>query len=132
MGDGRVLLRLLLILIDNAIQYKFNKEPIRGGTNFVAIENEMLEAIRSRVQANNYGIAVDFLGIVPGLVQTAGQLAGGVLGVAEDDGQLGIVTLEKGHEQAEFVPRLGGQIRLMHFFHGQLIAPFTKGPSGLS
>jgi membrane protease subunit HflC len=34
-----------------------------GGTNFVAIENEMLDAIRSRVQANNYGIAVDFLGI---------------------------------------------------------------------
>jgi membrane protease subunit HflC len=34
-----------------------------GGTNFIAIENEMLEAVRSRVQTNNYGIVIDFLGI---------------------------------------------------------------------
>jgi modulator of FtsH protease HflC len=34
-----------------------------GGTNFTAIESEMLAAIQSQVQANNYGISVDFLGI---------------------------------------------------------------------
>jgi modulator of FtsH protease HflC len=34
-----------------------------GGTNFTAIESEMLVAIQSQVQANNYGISVDFLGI---------------------------------------------------------------------
>ena len=34
-----------------------------GGTNFLAIENEMLEALRSQARANNYGIEIDFLGI---------------------------------------------------------------------
>jgi membrane protease subunit HflC len=34
-----------------------------GGTNFTRIEAEMLAAIQSQVQANNYGISVDFLGI---------------------------------------------------------------------
>jgi membrane protease subunit HflC len=34
-----------------------------GGTNFVAIENEMLESIRSQVRGNNYGIGIEFLGI---------------------------------------------------------------------
>jgi len=34
-----------------------------GGTNFVAIENEILAAVQAQVQANNYGIVVQFLGI---------------------------------------------------------------------
>lgn len=34
-----------------------------GGTNFVTIENEMLDAIRSQVSGTNYGIEVEFLGI---------------------------------------------------------------------
>lgn len=34
-----------------------------GGTNFAKIEAEMLAAIQSQLQGNNYGIAVDFLGI---------------------------------------------------------------------
>lgn len=34
-----------------------------GGTNFSRIEAEMLEGIRSQLQANNYGVTVDFLGI---------------------------------------------------------------------
>jgi membrane protease subunit HflC len=34
-----------------------------SGTNFLAIEHEMLEAIRTRVQTNNYGIEIDFLGL---------------------------------------------------------------------
>lgn len=34
-----------------------------GGTNFTAIENEMLAAIQTQVRSNNYGISVDFLGI---------------------------------------------------------------------
>jgi membrane protease subunit HflC len=34
-----------------------------GGTNFAAIEGEMLAIIQSQVQANHYGISVDFLGI---------------------------------------------------------------------
>jgi membrane protease subunit HflC len=33
------------------------------GTNFLAIENEILAAIQDQVRANNYGLAVDFLGI---------------------------------------------------------------------
>jgi modulator of FtsH protease HflC len=33
------------------------------GTNFIAIENEMLAAVRSQVHANNYGIEIEFLGI---------------------------------------------------------------------
>ncbi len=36
---------------------------VSSGTNFVAIENEMLDAIRQQVHANNYGIEIDFLGI---------------------------------------------------------------------
>jgi modulator of FtsH protease HflC len=34
-----------------------------NGTNFVAIENEILAAIQSQVRANNYGLEVEFLGI---------------------------------------------------------------------
>jgi modulator of FtsH protease HflC len=34
-----------------------------GGTNFVAIENEILAAVQAQVQSNNYGIAIEFLGI---------------------------------------------------------------------
>lgn len=34
-----------------------------GGTNFIAIEKEMLADIQSRVAANNYGIEIAFLGI---------------------------------------------------------------------
>jgi membrane protease subunit HflC len=34
-----------------------------NGTNFVAIEQEMLAAIRAQVRANNYGIEIEFLGL---------------------------------------------------------------------
>jgi membrane protease subunit HflC len=34
-----------------------------GGTNFIAIENEMLAAIQSQVRQNNYGIEIEFLGL---------------------------------------------------------------------
>jgi membrane protease subunit HflC len=33
-----------------------------GGTNFVAIENEILQSLQSQVESNNYGITIDFLG----------------------------------------------------------------------
>jgi modulator of FtsH protease HflC len=33
------------------------------GSSFTQIENEMLEAIRAQVQANNYGLEIEFLGI---------------------------------------------------------------------
>jgi modulator of FtsH protease HflC len=36
---------------------------VNGGTNFIAIENEMLAAIQSQVRDNNYGIEIEFLGI---------------------------------------------------------------------
>src|SRR5207248_4181941 len=32
------------------------------GTNFLAIENEILEAIQAQVRANNYGLDIEFLG----------------------------------------------------------------------
>jgi modulator of FtsH protease HflC len=34
-----------------------------NGTNFVAIENQILTALQSQVRANNYGLAIEFLGI---------------------------------------------------------------------
>jgi membrane protease subunit HflC len=62
--------KILGDLVRNAKTATVGKHPLSdfvsvtgGGTNFVAIENEMRDAIRSRVEANNYGIAVDFLGI---------------------------------------------------------------------
>src|SRR6185369_16378737 len=36
---------------------------VSGGTNFVAIEKEMLTAIQDQVRQNQYGIEIDFLGI---------------------------------------------------------------------
>jgi membrane protease subunit HflC len=37
---------------------------VRGeGTNFVAIENEILAAVQAQVREHNYGIEIDFLGI---------------------------------------------------------------------
>jgi membrane protease subunit HflC len=34
-----------------------------NGTNFVSIEKEILAAVQSQVQANNYGLEIDFVGI---------------------------------------------------------------------
>lgn len=34
-----------------------------GGTNFTAIEDEMLAGVRAQVEANQYGIEIEFLGI---------------------------------------------------------------------
>jgi membrane protease subunit HflC len=34
-----------------------------NGTNYLAIENEILAAIQSQVRANNYGLEIEFLGI---------------------------------------------------------------------
>lgn len=34
-----------------------------GGTNFLAIENEMLAAVQAQVRENNYGIEIEFLGL---------------------------------------------------------------------
>lgn len=36
--------------------------PAQGENKFVQIENEILEALRSQVRANNYGLDIDFLG----------------------------------------------------------------------
>ncbi|MGN6555690.1 MAG: protease modulator HflC [Verrucomicrobiota bacterium] len=57
-------------LVHNAKTAIVGKHPLSdfvsvnsGGTNFNAIEKEMLATIQAQVQANNYGISVDFLGI---------------------------------------------------------------------
>ncbi|HLP78279.1 MAG TPA: protease modulator HflC [Candidatus Paceibacterota bacterium] len=36
---------------------------VEGGSNFTAIEKEMLTNIQAKLQENNYGISVDFLGL---------------------------------------------------------------------
>ncbi len=37
--------------------------PEQGGNKFVQIESEILDALRSQVRANNYGLDIEFLGI---------------------------------------------------------------------
>ncbi|HVM46854.1 MAG TPA: protease modulator HflC [Candidatus Acidoferrum sp.] len=34
-----------------------------GGTNFVAIENEILSTLQSQVRSNNYGLEIEFVGV---------------------------------------------------------------------
>jgi membrane protease subunit HflC len=57
-------------LLGNAKSAVVGKHPLSdfisasdNGTNFVAIENEILAAVQSQVRANNYGLDIDFLGI---------------------------------------------------------------------
>jgi modulator of FtsH protease HflC len=62
--------RLMEGLLRSAKTATIGKHPLTdfvsvadGGTNFNAIENEILAAVQSQLQANNYGIAIEFLGI---------------------------------------------------------------------
>ena len=58
-------------LVHNAKTATVGKHPLTdfvsvsgGGTNFLAIEQEMLEAVRSQVATNDYGVTIEFLGIM--------------------------------------------------------------------
>jgi membrane protease subunit HflC len=62
--------RQLQQLLDNAKSAVIGKHPLSdfisatdNGTNFLAIENEILTAVQSQVRANNYGLGIEFLGI---------------------------------------------------------------------
>ena len=62
--------RVLERLLSNAKSAVVGKHPLSDfvsasddGKSFVAIENEILQAVRSQVEANNYGIKIEFLGI---------------------------------------------------------------------
>ena len=57
-------------LLGNAKSAVVGKHPLSdfisasdNGTNFTAIENEILAAIQSEVRANNYGLDIEFLGM---------------------------------------------------------------------
>src|SRR5882724_7560766 len=57
-------------LLGNAKSAVVGKHPLSdfvsasdNGTNFVAIENEILTAMQPQVRANNYGLDIEFLGI---------------------------------------------------------------------
>jgi modulator of FtsH protease HflC len=60
----------LELLLGNARSAVVGKHPLSdfvsasdNGTNFVAIENEILAAVQSQVRANNYGLDLEFLGL---------------------------------------------------------------------
>ncbi len=62
--------KVLERLLGNAKSAVVGKHPLSdfvsatdNGTNFLAIENEILTAIQSQVRANNYGLDIEFLGI---------------------------------------------------------------------
>ena len=62
--------RQLEQLLGNAKSAVIGKHPLSdfisatdNGTNFMAIENEILAALQSQVRANNYGLDIEFLGI---------------------------------------------------------------------
>ncbi len=62
--------RVLERLLSNAKSAVIGKHPLSdflaasdNGTNFIAIENEILTAVQSQVRANNYGLDLEFLGI---------------------------------------------------------------------
>jgi membrane protease subunit HflC len=62
--------RQLQQLLDNAKSAVIGRHPLSdfisatdNGTNFLAIENEILAAVQSQVRANNYGLGIEFLGI---------------------------------------------------------------------
>ena len=62
--------RQLQQLLDNAKSAVIGKHPLSdfisatdNGTNFLAIENEILAAVQSQVRTNNYGLGIEFLGI---------------------------------------------------------------------
>src|SRR6267378_5090607 len=57
-------------LLGNAKSAVVGKHPLSdfvsatdNGTNFVAIENEILQALQGQVRANNYGLDIEFLGL---------------------------------------------------------------------
>jgi membrane protease subunit HflC len=57
-------------LLGNAKAAAIGRHPLSdfisasgNGTNFVGIENEILTTLQSQVQANNYGLEIEFLGI---------------------------------------------------------------------
>src|SRR5437870_5534125 len=56
-------------LLGNAERAVVGKHPLSDfisasetGTNFLAIENEILDALQGKVRANNYGLDIEFLG----------------------------------------------------------------------
>lgn len=60
----------LELLLGNARSAVVGKHPLSdflstsdNGTNFTAIEKEILEAVQSQVRANNYGLDLEFLGL---------------------------------------------------------------------
>jgi len=62
--------KVLERLLGNAKSAVVGKHPLSdfvsatdNGTNFVAIENEILTAMQTQVRANNYGLDIEFLGI---------------------------------------------------------------------
>lgn len=62
--------RQLERLLGNAKAAAIGKHPLSdfisangNGTNFVGIENEILGTLQSQVQANNYGLEIEFLGV---------------------------------------------------------------------
>jgi membrane protease subunit HflC len=62
--------RQLEQLLGNAKSAVIGKHPLSdfisatdNGTNFIAIENEILAALQSQVRANNYGLDIEFLGM---------------------------------------------------------------------
>jgi modulator of FtsH protease HflC len=62
--------RQLERLLGNAKSAAIGRHPLSdfisatgNGTNFVAIESEILTTVQSQVLANNYGLAIEFLGI---------------------------------------------------------------------
>jgi len=62
--------RQLEQLLGNAKSAVIGKHPLSdfisatdNGTNFVAIENEILTTLQSQVLANNYGLGIEFLGL---------------------------------------------------------------------
>jgi membrane protease subunit HflC len=62
--------RQLELLLGNAKAAAIGSHPLSdfisatdNGTNFVAIENEIMATLKSQVHANNYGLDIEFLGI---------------------------------------------------------------------
>jgi membrane protease subunit HflC len=62
--------RQLERLLGNAKAAAIGRHPLSdfisasgNGTNFVGIENEILGTLQSQVQANNYGLEIEFLGV---------------------------------------------------------------------
>lgn len=67
-------------------------------------------------------VAVDFLGFDALGEEALGELAGAVLGVGEDDEELGLLLLEEHAQEAKLVPRFDGAEVLIDLFDGEGLA----------